>query len=96
MDHGVLPLGVIRGGVLVHVNDHLAKYLGWSRDELVGTPFLDHVAEADRARVAERHERRVRGETVPASYELELVHEDGSKRHAEVYVSLDASGDTTF
>jgi PAS domain S-box-containing protein len=63
VDHGVLPLGVIRAGVLVHVNDHLAKYLGWSRDELVGTPFLHHVAKSDRARVAERHERRVRGET---------------------------------
>jgi PAS domain S-box-containing protein len=96
VEHGVLPLGVIRAGVLVHVNDHLAKYLGWSRDELVGTPFLDHVAKADRARVAERHERRVRGETVPASYELELVCKDGGSRHAEVYVSLDPGGDTTF
>ena len=96
MDHGVLPLGVIRGGVIVLANDHLAKYLGWARDELVGTPFLDHVAESDRARVAERHERRVRGETVPDAYELELVCKDGARRHAEVYVSFDASGDTTF
>ena len=97
MEHGVLPLGVIRGGVIVHANDHLAKYLGWLREELVGTPFLHHVAPTDRARVAERHERRVRGETVPASYELELVCKDGASRHAEVYVSLDASsGDTTF
>ncbi len=92
----MLPLGVIRGGKIVFANDHLAKYLGWSRDELVGTPFLDHVARADQSRVAERHERRVRGETVPDSYELELVHKSGASRHAEVYVAFEPSGDPTF
>ena len=96
MEHGVLPLGVIRGGVIALANDHLAKYLGWSRDEIVGTPFVDHVAQSDRARVAERHVRRLRGETVPVSYELELVCKNGESRHAEVYVSIDPGGDTTF
>jgi signal transduction histidine kinase len=82
--------------MIVFANDHLAKYLGWSREELVGTPFLDHVAHADRARVAARHERRVRGETVPDAYELELVHKSGARRYAEVYAAFEPSGDTTF
>jgi PAS domain S-box-containing protein len=93
---GVLPLGVIRGGRLVYVNERLADYLGWPRAELAGTPFLDHVAEHDRARVHERHERRVRGEPVPDSYELELVRRDGAILHAEVYVATDTSGDVSF
>jgi PAS domain S-box-containing protein len=96
MEHGVLPLGVIRDGLLARVNEHLATYLGYTRDELVGTAFLDYVAPTDRARVEERHQRRVRGEMVPDAYELELVRKDGNPLHAEVYVVKDPSGDVIF
>jgi PAS domain S-box-containing protein len=96
VDHGVLPLGLIRAGKIVFANDRLVDYLGRTRDELVGTPFLDHVAPADRARVAERHARRVRGEAVPSSYDIELVRKDGSSRHAEVHVAFEPSGDVAF
>ena len=92
----MLPLGVIREGRLAYVNARLASYLGWPADEILGTPFLDHVAEHDRERVNERHERRVRGEHVPDAYELELVRRDGTFRSAEVYVSFEASGDVHF
>ena len=87
---------MIRDGVIVNANTQLATYLGLSQDELVGTRFLDHVAPADRVRVAERHQRRLRGESVPDSYELELVRKDKTARHAEVHVAVEPSGDVAF
>jgi PAS domain S-box-containing protein len=85
---GVLPLGVIRDGLLVDVNDAFVAFLGWKREELVGVPFLHRVVEPDRERVRERHERRLRGEVVPESYELDVVHADGSSRHVEVWIKV--------
>ena len=96
IDGGALPLGVIREGLLVVVSGLLAEYLGAPREELLGTQFLDHVAEHDRERVRERHARRVRGEDVPDIYELDIVRRDGALRHAEVYVRFEASGDVVF
>lgn len=95
-ERAVLPLGVIRDGRIVHANARLAAYLGYTIEEIVGTSFVSHVAERDRVRVFERHERRVRGESVPDAYELELVRKDGSSRQAEVYVAVEASGDVLF
>jgi len=91
----VLPLGVIRDGRIVRANARLAEYLGASLEEVVGTPFLDWVAEQDRDRIRERHERRTRGEAVPDAYELEIVRRDGARRQAEVYVSTEG-GDIAF
>src|SRR6185437_1793241 len=96
LERGVLPLGVIRDDRLAHVNERLADYLGYRIDEMLGTRFLDYVAPSDVERVRERHMRRVRGESVPDAYELVLVRKDGATRHAEVYVSFEASGDVVF
>lgn len=93
---GVLPLGVIRDARIVDANDRLAHYLGYELGELLGKRFLELVAAHDRQRVRERHERRVRGESVPESYEIVLVRKDGVQRHAEVYVALEPSGLVTF
>ncbi|HEY1959732.1 MAG TPA: PAS domain-containing protein, partial [Polyangiaceae bacterium] len=95
-ERGVLPLGVIRDDRLVFANERLADYLGYRASDLIGTRFLDHIAPSDRERVRDRHARRVRGESVPESYELVLVRKDGATRHAEVYVSFESPGDVVF
>jgi PAS domain S-box-containing protein len=92
----VLPLGVIRDGRIVRASPRLADYLGWGVEDIVGTPFLEHVAPRDQSRVKERHERRLRGEAVPDAYELELRRRDGTSRHAEVYVRFGAPGEVMF
>ena len=88
---GVLPFGVLRKGLLVDVNEAFVAFLGWKREAVIGTPFLDRVAVHDRERVRERHERRLRGEIVPDSYELDVLHADGSCRHVEAWVTIDAA-----
>ncbi len=90
-ERGVLPLGVIREGRVVHANAQLASYLGYAIEDMIGEPLTKFVTARDRDRVAERHTRRLRGETVPDSYELELLRKDGSTRQAEIYVASDGT-----
>ena len=57
--------------------------------ELLGRTLAELLAPGDRERVLDRHERRLRGETVPNEYEIELLLPDGSTRTAEARVSLE-------
>jgi len=87
-ERGVLPLGVIRDGRIAFANAKLASYLGYTREEMIGQPLEKFVAARDHERVLQRHQRRLLGETVPESYELELLRKDGTSRHAEIYIAI--------
>ncbi len=43
---------ISKDGVVTFANDHYCRFVGKTAEELVGTPFLDIVPVADRARVA--------------------------------------------
>jgi len=96
LNESPLPLGVIREGRFVHVNPALAQLLDLRREDLVGRPFFERVAEEDQPRVRDRHQRRLRGESVPESYELDVVRSDGTRRHVEIWVATLPSGDVLF
>ncbi|MGC4092695.1 MAG: PAS domain S-box protein [Polyangiaceae bacterium] len=61
-----------RNGVLVDVNDGIQRFLGLSREELIGRPVLDVVAPPSRDEVA----RRIQGQTVGA-YEAMAIAAGG-------------------
>ncbi len=96
LDRAPLPGGVLRAARFVHVNEAFARLVGVPRDALLGQLFLDHVAPADRPRMGDRHERRLRGEQVPGAYEFQLLCADGSSRPVEVWISADEDGDVIF
>jgi PAS domain S-box-containing protein len=97
LDRAPLPIGVIRAGRYVYANQALLDLVAVPSEQFLGQPFLDRVAPEDVARVRERHERRLRGEPVPGSYELEIVRGDGARRTVELWASPpDADGDVLF
>jgi diguanylate cyclase (GGDEF)-like protein/PAS domain S-box-containing protein len=77
------PLGVliVQDGIIKFGNAALAALAGYSPEELLGKPFLPHIADEDRQRAAENHARRMRGEPVPASFEYRVVTRSGEVRH---------------
>ncbi len=96
LDRAPLPGGVLRAARFVHVNEAFVALVGVPREALHGRPFLDHVAPEDRPRMDDRHERRLRGEVVPATYEFQLLCADGSRRPVEVWVAEGEDGDVLF
>jgi PAS domain S-box-containing protein len=80
---------VLRDGLVVYASHGMSGLLGRLADELVGQPFLLHVAPEDQERLSDRYARRLRGEPVPSEYELKLVTRTGEHRAVEAQVSLE-------
>jgi len=78
-----LPLGVVitQGGVIKFTNVALRALIGFTAEELHDKPFLPFVHEADRPWLVELHQRRMRGEATPDSYECRFLTRQGALRH---------------
>ena len=79
---------VIQEGRLKYVNRALAEMAGYAAEELVGTQFLEYVHPEDRAGVADRYRRRLKGEKLPPSYTIRFLRRDGSTVLLEVNAAL--------
>jgi PAS domain S-box-containing protein len=80
---------VVRDRRIVYASEGVGQLTGRAVSDLIGRTATEFIVEEDRARVAERHERRVRGEPVPSEYETTLLLPDGARRPVELHVGLD-------
>jgi PAS domain S-box-containing protein len=77
-------VAIAQDGKMVFANRRAAEIFGYPRDELVGLPFEKPVDEKYRQLVVERYTRRLRGEKVPATYEVEVVAKNGERKPIEL------------
>jgi diguanylate cyclase (GGDEF)-like protein/PAS domain S-box-containing protein len=77
------PLGVliVQNGIVKFTNPALCTLIGYDAEELIGKPVLPFIAEEDRDRAAELHERRMRGEPVAVTSEYRVITRSGQVRH---------------
>ena len=80
---------VIRDLRIVYASDGIGAVVGRDPAALAGTKVLELVATEDRARLADRHERRLRGEPVPSEYETTVALPDGRRRVVEFTIARD-------
>jgi diguanylate cyclase (GGDEF)-like protein/PAS domain S-box-containing protein len=82
------PLGIliVQNGIIKFANAALGALLDYSPEEVVGKPILSLVAEEDKQRAADAHERRMQGEPLSASVEYRVVARDGKIHHWQVAV----------
>ncbi len=64
------PIGVfeLQDGIVMYINDFLEELSGFSREELIGRPAVELVAEEDRKRLDNAISRRNRGDERPSIY----------------------------
>ncbi|MGC4000392.1 MAG: GAF domain-containing protein [Anaeromyxobacter sp.] len=77
---------MLRERRIAMASEGAAALAGRPLPALLGLPFADLFAPEDRGRVAERHERRLRGEPVPSEYEAVLLRPDGARVTVELRV----------
>jgi PAS domain S-box-containing protein len=75
---------VVQDGRMVFVNPSMIRIVGHPLEFLLGSPFTATIHPDDIAEVAERHQRRLRGETVDAHYSFRIVTEAGEERTLEL------------
>jgi PAS domain S-box-containing protein len=87
LDQLPLPAVVIRNARFAYVNEAFLELLALTREQAIGMKLEDRVAPEDVERVRRRHLSRVKGETVPSQYQLNVVRGDGQRRTVEIFVS---------
>jgi PAS domain S-box-containing protein len=73
-------------GRLVFANDRFLQLFGFDRDQAPHLKLEDYIAPEYRAELRDRHDQRVRGESVPSHFEYEGIRVDGSRMWLEVEV----------
>jgi diguanylate cyclase (GGDEF)-like protein/PAS domain S-box-containing protein/putative nucleotidyltransferase with HDIG domain len=75
---------VAQDGFLRFFNPKAMEIMGYSRDELSSTPFLDVIHPDDRQMVADRHLRRLAGEELPSVYAFRIIDKRGNIKWLEI------------
>ena len=75
---------VIQDGVIKVCNPRVEEFWGGSLDEVIGRPFTDLVHADSLNEIADRYDRRMSGEPIPALYQTMLKHKDGSRSYVEL------------
>ncbi|NLL90063.1 MAG: PAS domain S-box protein, partial [Dehalococcoidales bacterium] len=65
-------------GVQTFVSDEWLKITGFSRVELLGTPFFNLLKQEYYTASLDRHRRKLSGETIPDPFEMEIIRKDGT------------------
>ena len=73
-------------GKITFANDQFLALFGFEREQLPHLQLDDYVAPEWREQLRGRHDRSMRGETVPARFEYEGVRQDGRRLWLEVDV----------
>ena len=75
---------VVQNGLLKFVNAKTTEIFAYPRRSLTSRPFIEHVHEADRPTIRERHQRRLLGEEIPNMYPFRIVDGHGCIKWIEV------------
>jgi len=84
LEHSRDGVYLIQQGVIKFANQALAQALGYKLDELVGASYMSLIASEDTDDQAQRKAERERGYRGLQTYEIHLLHKNGSHRLFEV------------
>jgi PAS domain S-box-containing protein len=71
---------ISQDGFLKFVNPKMTELTSYPEAELTARPFTEFIHPGDRAFVVNIHQKRLRGEPVPAAYEFRYLTSDGQTR----------------
>jgi len=80
-----LAMFIIEAGKVVYANVAACRLYGYSPDEMKSLPsYLELAHPEDRERIAQNHQRRLRGEKFENSYRIAIVTKSGERREADL------------
>ncbi len=88
LDAAPLPTVVLRDGRIVYLNQAAAARIGRPAGEVLGEGWQQFLPPEEVPRLADRLQRRLRGEKVPGEYEVDLVL-GGRRRRIQIHAAVD-------
>jgi PAS domain S-box-containing protein len=88
VNHGNDSIVIIEEGKIQYANPKMFETTGYTAEEAIGKPFILFVSPEYRDLVKERYQRRIAGEDVSATYELDIVSKAGKIINVELNASL--------
>jgi PAS domain S-box-containing protein len=77
-------IAIVRDRRFLYVNPFLAESSGYTREELLSIDIAELIHPDYRAAVLDRAQRRLAGESMPASYEYLMLTKSGQSRWVEI------------
>lgn len=74
-------------GIFKFVNPRILEMTGYTKEEIIGTPFTNYMSPEYQKITMERYTKRLKGEDVPNKYEIEVIAKDGRKVQIEINAS---------
>ena len=84
VEHAKDGIVIIQDRRFVYANPSLVAMSERSREELIGSPFVQHVAKEEAAKLAHYYENRMKGIDSDSMYETIFETKSGQRIHAEV------------
>ncbi len=89
-----IGLFVIEEGRVVFANDALCRLFGYTPEEVRALPsYLELAHPIDRERIAQNHQRRLKGEQFPNRYDIAIITKAGERREVEITASPISTGE---
>lgn len=66
-------------GQYIFVSDEWTRITGYSREELISMSQADLIHTRHRKTAVERHQRRMKGESIPGLFEIAIIRKDGTE-----------------
>ena len=79
---------VVQDGMIRLTNPAAVAMTGYSEQEILSNPFPLFIHPDDRAMVTERHQMRLKGETLPTRYEFRVLAKDGSTKWMQISAAV--------
>jgi len=84
IEHADEAIVVAQDGMLRLVNKRAIELIGYPEQNLLSMSFIDVIHTDDRAMVAKRYQKRLKGEELPSRYTFRISPKDGSVRWVEI------------
>ena len=68
---------LIQNERVVHINNPLSDIIGYSPEEIIGTPFMQYVHSSELPRVMKNYNNRIKGKEAPIVYKTMFEHKSG-------------------
>ena len=72
-------IGIVQDRSVVFASSGAGKLLGYSPEEMIGTPFARYIHPDALPKVAEYYEKRMSGQDAPIMYETALAHKNRNR-----------------